>query len=180
LTAAVVPTTVRAVNQTLLVVTTLFLGLGLAYIVVVLLRGGGVSGAFNFLAALSVLGVGAGLLIGYQASYRLVTTMVQSLGNAGATIVFVVGYLFPDSPAPNISLALSIVVAVVSIIPRVAEVGTAVVMLVGSLVLFEATRQGYVFVWCIAATPLWMTAAAMLMGNGFANLSLRPTSPPGG
>jgi hypothetical protein len=175
---AVAPTTVRTVNQTLLLVATLALGLGLAYIVIVLARGGGVSWSFNFLAALSVLGVAFGLPIGYAASYGLVTTVVQFLGNAGATLVFTVGFLFPTSAAPNLALALALVLAVVSILPRVAEVGTALVMLVGTLVLFEATRQGYLFVWCIAATPLWMTAAAILLGNCFAGLNPRPTSAP--
>lgn len=164
------------VTQALLMVVGIALGIGLLYIVIVLARGGGVSVFYSFLAALSVLGAGAGLWAGYIATYRLVTVMAQSLGGAGATIVFISSFVLPDSPARPISIVISVVAGFASALPRIAEAATAAAMLVASLFVFEATRRGYLGVWTIAAAPTLMAAASLLLGNAFAALSGRPSS----
>jgi hypothetical protein len=87
-----------------LLVLTVWLGLGLAYIVSILALAGGLSRVYSFLAALSALGVAAGLLVGYMASMAWCST------------------------------------------------------------------------WCIVACPLWMTGAALLVGNGFGGFSGRPAA----
>jgi len=61
------------VTQALLMVASFALAIGLLYMVVVLVRGGGGSTFYNFLAALSVLGAGMGFWVGYIATYPLVT-----------------------------------------------------------------------------------------------------------
>jgi hypothetical protein len=161
------------VAQSLLMVVGLGLGLGLAYMVVVLVRGGGVSWFYNFLASVSVLGVGAGLLVGFMATYGLVTKLVTSLGTIGSSFILLFAWLFPQTLAPIVGSALGIVVGFVSIVPRIAEAATAAVMLAGALVVFELTRRGDIFVWAIVAAPLWLTAASMLVGNGLAPLQQR-------
>lgn len=162
------------VNQTLLMVVGLLLGLGLAYMVIVLARSSGESRLYGLLAGLSVIAVAAGALAGYQASYGLVTNLVQSVGGGGSGIVFFFGVFLFQSITPAISIAISLAVGVISMVTRVAEIGTAAVMLAGSVVVFELTRRGFLFSWSILAAPLWMTGAALLLGNGLAGLRARP------
>ena len=150
------------------------LAVGLLYMVVVLARGGGVAAFYSFLAALSVLAAAAGMWVGYVASYRLVTTMVQSLGGAGSTIVFFCSFIPTDLPAQPVNTGLGVITGVASAVPRIAEAGSAALMLIASLFVFEATRRGYLFLWAITAAPPLLTAAALLLGNAFAELYAPP------
>jgi hypothetical protein len=150
------------------------LAIGLLYMVVVLARGGGVSAIYSFLAALSVLGAVAGMWVGWVATYGLVTRMVQSLGGAGTTILLYASFFSPSSSAEPISIGVSVATGFASALPRIAEAGTAAVMLIASLFVFEATRRGYLIGLAIVAAPTLMTAAAMLLGNAFAQIYGQP------
>jgi hypothetical protein len=150
------------------------LALGLLYMVVVLVRGGGGSTFYNFLAALSVLGAGMGFWVGYIATYPLVTRLTQSLGGAGTTILLYASFFSANSSAEPISIGVSVATGFASALPRIAEAGTAAVMVVASLFVFEATRRGYLIGLAIVAAPTLMTAAALLLGNAFAELFSPP------
>jgi hypothetical protein len=165
-----------SVTQALLMVVSFALAISLLYMVVVLVRGGGGSTFYNFLAALSVLGAGMGFWVGYIATYPLVTRLTQSLGGAGTTILFVASLLSPGSSAEPISIGVSVVTGFASALPRIAEAGTTGVMVFASLFVFEATRRGYIDNLAIVAAPALMTAAALLLGNAFAELYGQPPS----
>jgi hypothetical protein len=172
-------TTGALVTQALTMVVSIALVLGVVYMVVVLARGGSLSPVYSFLADLSVLGVVAGVLAGYMAEYRLVTRMVQSLGTAAASVVLLFTFAATDSTARLVAFGVSMVAGFASALPRIAEAATAAVMLVVTLFVFEATRRGYLFVWTIVAAPAFMTAAALLLGNAFAE-AFAPPPPPDG
>jgi hypothetical protein len=150
------------------------LAVGVLYMVVVLARGGGVSAFYSFLAALSVLGAAAGMWAGYVATYRLVTRMAQSLGGTGTTILFVASLLSTGSSAEPIPIGVSVVTGLASAVPRIAEAGTAGVMVLAGLFVFEATRRGYIDNLAIIAAPALMTASALLLGNAIAELFSPP------
>jgi len=170
-------TTAGQVTQALTLVVSVALAIGAVYMVVVLASGGGESGFYSFLAYLSVIGVVAGVLAGYVAEYRLVTGMVQFLGSVGTSVVALFTFVSPDSLVRDFSFGVWVVAGVASALPRIAEAASAAAMLLVSLFVFEATRRGYLVGVAFVCAPAFMTAAALLLGNAFAE-AFAPPPPP--
>jgi hypothetical protein len=165
------------VNQILLVVVGVALVLGLAYIVISVFALASDSRIYTFLAFLYVIAVVGGALAGLQADYDFVIRMVQTVGIAGATVMSFLGNVFSHSLAPPVSIGLSVLVAVVTFVPRVAVLGSAAVMLAGSLFVFEAIRREYLIGLAFVVSLAWMAGAALLLGNGVSEVLL-PSAPP--
>jgi hypothetical protein len=155
-------------NQVLLAVVGLGLAFGLLRIVSILIRTGD-SGLYNFGASLCVIGVVGGLLAGYKASYGLVIILVRAVGAAGATVMFYLGFVSP-SLAPSISTGLGIGVSIITLVPRVAVLGSALVMLAAAIFIVEMTRLEYLVGFSYVASGLWLTGAALLLGDGISEV----------
>jgi hypothetical protein len=167
----------KFVNQIMLPVIGVALVLGLIFIVVSVLAFGDGSTVYVFLAALYVIAVIGGVLAGVQADYKLVMSMVQWVGILGSVILFYVGRILSDPMAAAVSTALSVLILVVSLVPRVAVLGSTAVMLGASLFVFEAARRGYLVGLSFVPSLAWMAGAALLLGNGFSEVTL-PDPPP--
>ena len=167
----------KQVNQILLPVIGVVLVLSLIYIVVVMLALGSDSKVYTFLAFIFVIAVVGGALAGVQADYPLVTTLVQWVGALGAIVMANLAFLLPHSLTSAASFGLGMVNWVVTYVPRIAVLGSAALMLVSSLFVFEATRLGLMFGICYPVSVVWMFGTALLVGNGFSEVLLPDTTP---
>jgi hypothetical protein len=166
----------KQVNQILLPVIGVVLALSLIYMVVVMLALGSDSKVYTFLAFIFVIAVVGGVLAGVQADYPLVTNMLQWVGALGAVVMANLAFLLPHSLTSAASLGLGMVNWVVTYVPRIAVMGSAALMLVSSLFVFEATRLGFMFGICYPVSVVWMFGAALLVGNGFSEVLLPDTT----
>jgi hypothetical protein len=166
----------KQANQILLPLIGIALVLGLIYVVVVTLALGGESKAYTFLAFVFVIAVVGGFLAGVQADYPFVISLVRIVGFAGSGLMLKFA-IFGGSFAPAVATGLSVAGSVVTLVPRVYVLGSAAVMLAGSLYVFEWTRLGYLVGLCFVVSLLWMSGTALLLGNGFSEVLLPDTTP---
>jgi hypothetical protein len=166
----------KQANQILLPLIGIALVLGLIYVVVVTLALGGESKAYTFLAFVFVIAVVGGFLAGVQADYPFVISLVRIVGFAGSGFMLKFA-IFGGSFAPAVSTGLSVAGTVVTLVPRVYVLGSAAVMLAGSLYVFEWTRLGYLIGLCFVVSLLWMSGTALLLGDGFSEVLLPDTTP---
>src|ERR1700682_1433731 len=136
-------TIAKQVNQILLPVIGFALVLGLIYVVVVTLSLGSESKVYTFLAFLFVIAVVGGVLAGVQADYGFVINLVRTAGALGFVVMANLAFVMPKSLYSAASFGLSVVNGVVTLVPRIAVLGSAALMLLTSLFVFEATRLGY-------------------------------------
>jgi hypothetical protein len=167
----------KQVNQILLPVIGVALVLGLIYVVVVTLSLGAESRVYTFLAFLFVIAVVGGALAGVQADYALVINLVRTVGALGAIVMGNLAFLMPKSLTSAVSFGLAVVNGVVTLVPRIAVLWSAALMLVTSLFVFEATRRGFLFGICYPVSVVWMFGTALLLGNGFSEVLLPSATP---
>jgi hypothetical protein len=170
-------TIAKQVNQILLPVIGFALVLGLIYVVVVTLSLGSESKVYTFLAFLFVIAVVGGVLAGVQADYGFVINLVRSAGALGFVVMANLAFVVPKSLYSAVSFGLSVVNGVVTFVPRIAVLGSAALMLLTSLFVFEATRLRYLYGICFPVSVLWMFGTALLVGNGFSEVLVPSATP---